>query len=183
MSTDRIEEIFRRAKQEPSDICEHIGRMRELGEQCPHITEFGVRTGVSTAAWIAARPKIIVCYDIQRCAEIDALEQAALAIGVAFVFRKQDVLQATIEPTDLLFIDTIHTYDQLRRELALHASKSRKYIVLHDTETFGEVGEVPGTRGLWPAVAEFLAVRSEWTVLERRTNNNGLTVLARRGIS
>lgn len=180
MSTRKIEELFQHAAQAPSDIGEHVRRMRELGEQCKHVTEFGVRTGVSTVAWIAARPKTVVCYDVQRCAEVDALERAALAADVKFCFHKQDVLLATIEPTDLLFIDTLHTYDQLRQELALHAGKSRKYIVLHDTETFGEVGEVPGTRGLWPAVTEFLGGHPEWIVLERRTNNNGLTVLVRR---
>lgn len=179
MSTNEIEELFRRAEQQPSDINEHVRRMRELGEQCRHITEFGVRTGVSTAAWISAHPQTVVCYDIQRCAEVDALERAALAANIAFSFLKQNVLLATIDPTDLLFIDTLHTYDQLRQELALHADKARKYIVLHDTETFGKVGE-GGTQGLWPAVTEFLAARPEWTVLERRTNNNGLTVLGRK---
>ena len=175
-----IEELFRRAAEQPSDICGHVGRMRALAEQCRHVTEFGVRTGVSTAAWIAARPKILVCYDIQRCAEVDALEKAAVAAGVKFSFHKQDVLHATIDSTDLLFIDTLHTYDQLRQELARHADRARRYVVLHDTETFAETGEVPGTRGLWPAVAEFLADHSEWTVLERWTHNNGLTVLTRR---
>jgi hypothetical protein len=68
-----------------------------------------------------------------------------------------------IEPTDMLFIDTFHVYEQLRRELALHAGKARRFIVLHDTTTFGEKGEREGSRGLWPAVAEFLAVRAgDW---------------------
>lgn len=177
--TVKIEELFRQAVEQPSDICGHLGRMRSLGEQCRRITEFGVRTGVSTAAWIAARPKTVVCYDIQRCAEVDVLEKAAAAAGVKFSFHKQDVLDVTIESTDLLFIDTLHTYDQLRQELALHADRVRRYIVLHDTESFAESGEVPGTKGLRPAIAEFLADHPEWTVLERWTHNNGLTVLAR----
>lgn len=35
-------------------------------------------------------------------------------------------------------------------------------------------------RGLWPAVEEFLAEHAEWQLEKRYTNNNGLTVLARR---
>lgn len=179
-SSTEIEELYRQARDQPSDICEHVERMRELGSKCPHITEMGVRTGVSTAAWIAARPKTLVCYDVQRCPEVDLLERVARGIGIGFTFRSQDVLKATIEPTDMLFIDTVHTYEQLRQELALHAGKARKYIVLHDTETFGQVGELPGTRGVWPAVEEFLAAHTEWNICERRINNNGLTVLERR---
>lgn len=179
-SSVEIETLFRRAQATPSDICEHVQRMRKLAERCDHITEMGVRTGVSTTAWIAARPKTLICYDIQRCAEVELLMRAAKAAGVNFVFRIENVLHATIEKTDLLFIDTLHTYDQLRRELALHAAKARKYIVLHDTETFGQNGEIPGTRGLWPAVEEFLADNPPWILSERRINNNGLTILKRR---
>lgn len=36
------------------------------------------------------------------------------------------------------------------------------------------------TRGLWPAVEEFLAEHeNEWKLHERYTNNNGLTILKR----
>ncbi len=176
---DEIDRLYLLAKQTPSDICEHIERLRQLGEECGHITEMGSRWGSSTAALAAARPKTLVCYDLRRLVEIDPIERAARAVGVSFVFHEADVLRAVIEATDLLFIDTLHTYDQLRQELALHAAKARKYIVLHDTETYGQSGEVPGSRGLWPAVQEFLAGHPEWTLRERRANNNGLTVLAR----
>jgi hypothetical protein len=77
-----------------------------------------------------------------------------------------------------LFLDTRHDYEQLREELRLHAGKVRKYLVLHDTTTFGERGETPGHRGLWPAVEEFLA-QGAFRLRERYENNNGLTVLER----
>ena len=97
-----------------------------------------------------------------------------------------------IEPTDLLFIDTLHTYTQLSQELKLHASKVKKYIILHDTTTYGFKPEpsdwqtenimenyVYNDKGLWPAVTEFLDSNRSWIVLEKRENNNGLTVLKR----
>ena len=175
-----IDDLYIQASQTRSDINEHVERMRELGKECSHITEFGSRFGVSTTAWAAARPKKLVCYDIVRRRAIGRIEQAAKAAGVDFVFHVQDVRSVSIEPTDLLFIDTLHTYDQLKVEMALHAGKARKYIVLHDTETFGTQGESPNTVGLWPAVEQFLAAHPEWSIFERRTNNNGLTVLSRR---
>lgn len=178
--TAAIDRLYLAAKQTPSDINEHVPRMREIGASCDHITEFGVRTGVSTAAWAAARPKKLLCYDLARLAEIDRIEEAAKDVGIEFVFHQGDVLTATIEPTDLLFIDTLHVYDQLRAELARHAAQVRSWIVLHDTETFGHSGEVPGSRGLWPAVEEFLQEHPEWVVHQRYRHNNGLTVLTRR---
>lgn len=42
---------------------------------------------------------------------------------------------------DLLFIDTWHVYGHLKRELALHAPRVRKYIAMHDTTIDWEVGE------------------------------------------
>jgi hypothetical protein len=35
------------------------------------------------------------------------------------------------------------------------------------------------TRGLWPAVQEFLEDHPEWKLEKRYENNNGLTILAR----
>jgi hypothetical protein len=99
-----------------------------------------------------------------------------LAGATEFVFHERDVLWADIEETDLLFLDTWHVYGQLKEEMRLHAGKVRRYIVLHDTTTFGEKGEAEGHRGLWPAVEEFLA-QGTFRLKQRVANNNGLTVL------
>jgi hypothetical protein len=102
----------------------------------------------------------------------------AKQIGVDYGFVLGDTLKVDIEPTELLFIDTLHTYGQLKGELDRHAGKVKKWIILHDTETFGIKSEIEGESGLWPAVEEFLAAGG-WKIVERRTNNNGLTVLER----
>ena len=101
---------------------------------------------------------------------------------------------------DLVFIDTLHVYGQLKRELTKFAPFTRRYLVLHDTTTDGEDGEclrlgtdtqalsrqtgIPEFElkvGLWPAVEEFLeAHQGEWALHERYKNNNGLTVLKRK---
>ncbi len=103
---------------------------------------------------------------------------AALAGETEFVFHQDDVLWVTIEETDLLFIDSWHVYEHLAEELRLHSDAARKYIVLHDTTTFGDQGESAGHRGLWPAVEEFLA-QGRFRLKARYVNNNGLTVLER----
>jgi glycosyltransferase involved in cell wall biosynthesis len=167
---------YRRASLTPSDINEHLPTLYLLGRQCRHITEMGTRNGLSTAAWLFARPEKLVCYDRVKLPAVADLE--SLAGPTSLVFHEADVLVVDIEETDLLFIDTWHVYEQLKEELRLHAGKARRYVVLHDTETFGERGEAEGRRGLWPAVEEFLAA-GIFRVKERFNNNNGLTVLER----
>ena len=96
------------------------------------------------------------------------------------LYIKANVLDIEISETDLLFIDTLHTYSQLAKELALHSSKVKKYIVLHDTYTFGLSGEDPrDKKGLLTAVIEFLINSPNWKFKMFKTNNNGLTVLER----
>jgi glycosyltransferase involved in cell wall biosynthesis/predicted Zn-dependent protease len=173
-----IAELYFAACRTPSDINEHLPVLVVLARGCRHVTEFGTRTGVSTTAFLYSQPDRLVCYDRVRFPQVDRL--VLVAGRTDFTFREADVLWAEIEETDLLFIDTLHDYEQLTQELSLHAGKARRYIVLHDTTTFGETGETPGHRGLWPAVEEFLA-KGSFRLKERRTNNNGLTVLERLG--
>ncbi len=169
-----LAQMYETACRTPSDIREHLPTLCGLANECRHVTEFGTRTGVSTTAFLHARPQRLVCYDRVRFPQVDALERTA--DGTEFVFRREDVLHAEIEETDLLFIDTLHDYEQLAEELRLHAGKARRYVVLHDTTTFGERGETPGRRGLWPAVEEFLALGA-FRLQARYENNNGLAVL------
>lgn len=175
-----IDERFQLLVNSPSDINEHLETIKSYASKCEHITEMGVRWVVSTWAFLAARPKRLVSIDIVQCPVQEAAE-AAKNEGIDFEFMIADTSkpQLNIESTDLLFIDTWHIYDQLQKELQIHASKARKYIVLHDTTTFADVGESGAHRGLWPAIEEFLAENKKWILKERFTHNNGLTVLER----
>jgi hypothetical protein len=103
------------------------------------------------------------------------------------------------ETYDITFIDTWHIYGQLIRELNKFSKVTNKYIILHDTtidEIYGETirckwdavqqSETSGIpvedilKGLSFAVREFLAKNEDWYIKEQYTNNNGLTVLAKR---
>ncbi|MBS0189285.1 MAG: hypothetical protein JSS51_14570 [Planctomycetes bacterium] len=181
-----IDRLYREARATPSDINEHLELLARLSSLCETVTEFGTRQGTSTVALIFGRPKAVRSYDIVPLANERAIARAAEEAGVSYTFEQADDLKITIEPTDLLFIDTLHTYDQLRAELALHADKARRYIAFHDTSTFGDVGggeagdpEAARQRGLWPAIAEFLRAHREWRLQFLHTHNNGLTVIER----
>jgi hypothetical protein len=142
------------------------------------VTEFGTRRGVSTFALLRAVPERLVAYDWERLPEVDQIESLARLQGVDFTFHQEDTLRAYIEPTDFLFVDTVHTYRQLEAELATHGASVRRYLILHDTEIYGE-REEDGGAGLWPAIADFVHRNPAWCLLDYRTVNNGLTVLGR----
>ena len=107
-------------------------------------------------------------------------------------YIKANVLDVNIEQTDMLFIDTWHQYDQLKQELHKHAKFVNKYIVLHDTFTFGIHGEnssgcggivltdhLNDPIGLLPALIEFMIEYPEWKFKYHSIKNNGLTVIER----
>ncbi|MCR8560168.1 hypothetical protein KXD93_21125 [Mucilaginibacter sp. BJC16-A38] len=168
-----------------SDINELLPFLKDYAGKSKHITEMGVRDPTSTYAFLAGGTEKLVSYDIKRNANISEVE--ALAPGV-FTFILQDVLEADIEETDFLFIDTYHTATQLEGELARHSEKARKYIGLHDTSTFWETGEAPYEgmdldkacgKGLKHAVLPFLR-RGGWRVAFMTEINNGLIIMERR---
>jgi hypothetical protein len=174
VSVEDITEFgFNYAKFMKSDINEHISVMHKYANECNHITEFGVRTGVSTWAWLASRAKIIRCFDIEN---ID--KNLMFHYGSAKDTRKDFTFTCVstiadkldIEQTDLLFIDTAHTYEQCSQELKMHAHKVNKYLMFHDTTLCPELNK---------AITEFLDKNLNWKVKEVFTNNNGLTILER----
>ena len=162
----------------PSDINEHLPTLLRYAKECDHITELGTRYGNSDIAFMMARPKKFISYDLQHNAKIDYLKLIASDNDVNAHFLLESVTQIEIEETDLLFIDTNHHAEQLEVELKLHADKARKYIIFHDTTTFWEHGQGNG-KGMKFAIEPFLSAHPEWRILERFTNNNGLLILTR----
>ncbi len=179
------------------DINEHLPKLREYASNCEHITEMGTRFAVSTVAFIIGKPKNFISIDLNYHffkpfeSEINIF---AKECDVDFKFIEADVLDIEIEETDLLFIDTLHTYNQLSKELRKHEKNVRKWIILHDTITFGERDEdfykngkisnevsnqMVRKRGLYNALLDFLEENKNWVIKEHLVNNNGLTIIER----
>lgn len=168
---------YKKACAEPSDINQHLPVLNQLAQTVETITEFGARSGVSTRAFLNSHATLI-SYDLVIDIGLQELFKQAKSLGKTVEYVQADVLKITIKPTDLLFIDTWHVYNQLKDELRLHADQVRNYIVLHDTHTFGTTGEDRGL-GLLPAVIEFIINNPDWRFKYHSTDNNGLTVLER----
>lgn len=158
-----------------SDINEHLPTLYDLAKTCKSVTELGVRTGLSTRAFLFSGVKLR-SYDLELDPYVVDLFKIAQQEGQDVLYQIGDSRTITLEPTDLLFIDTLHTYQQLSCELERHYRKVNRYIVLHDLESFGRVGE-DGGKGLILAVEEFLDNHRTWNVKDKYRNNNGLWIL------
>lgn len=189
----------------PSDIYEHLPTLYKYSLGCTDIAEFGVRSVVSTWAFLKglkdtdAPRKKLLCVDLERSSNVNDAQAAAAKSNIEFEFITDNDLKVDLKDgVDLLFIDTWHVYPQLKRELELHSSKVRKYIAMHDTTVDAELGESVRSgcniaqqakesgfseadirTGLRKALKEFLETHKEWRSKEVYTNCNGLTILER----
>lgn len=171
MTVDEIYEHFRELCNTPSDINEHLQVLRKYADECEHVTEFGVRGAVSLYAFLSSKAKRVVAVDIVEAYRPPEIEKLQFICG--------DTLKIEIEPTDMLFVDTVHTFKHLSEEIRRHADKVKRFLAFHDTGIFGEHGEDGSTPGLKQAVADFLNTHDDWGMVYTTEANNGLTVLER----
>lgn len=185
-------------KNTPSDINEHLDTLKNLSSLCDTVVELGVRSGVSTYAFLAGKPKQIKSFDINSIGNLEqTLNSYAIDNNVSWKFYNENCLVTNnIDYCDMLFIDTFHSFKQMSCELKLHGNKAKKYLVFHDTVTFGynnELGNLqleylpeslkefclslPDTQGIMPAIESFITLSPEWQIYQHHKNNNGLLIL------
>lgn len=187
-----LQEMYESQKNNSSDINEHIETLYQYAQKCETIIEMGTRSGSSVYAFAYAKPKKLTSIDIDPFPNSEVLKEACTAEGVEYEHMVASTLDIEIPEVDLLFIDTEHSYLQLKAELARHGNKAKRYLVFHDTTTFGYTDSSSygdqglkyedGTdvkHGLMPALEEFLEANPHWVVDLVKTNNNGMTFLKR----
>jgi beta-1,4-mannosyl-glycoprotein beta-1,4-N-acetylglucosaminyltransferase len=167
-----LESEYEKACSADTDIFKHLPVLRKFAKECSHITEMGVRTGQSTRA-LLVEPVTLRSYDLYLNDEVGKLFALAQAADKDVKYIEGDTLQIEIDETDLLFIDTEHTYTQLAAELELHHHKARKYIAFHDTDK-------PFAEELLPAIIEFMIRHPEWEFCHHSKECHGFTVIKRR---
>lgn len=188
-----IETIYNRHCSTPTAITPHLPRLRAVAEGLDLAVEFGVKRGASSSALLMGAKKVI-SFDVVETREARELEAVA---GDRWDYRLEDSRTAEVPPADMLFIDSQHDYEQCKAELDAHGHNIRKYIVLHDTATFGVVGAdgesgrhkwayVPG-KGSVPldclgvrfAVDDYQIAHPEWRIAAHYADSHGLLVLRR----
>jgi hypothetical protein len=167
-----------------SDISAHLPMLEFLASRCEHITEFGVRDCYSTVAFISSCRGKVISYDVNLTPSIEFLQSLQDSVPCTWEFKLADTTNKNlkIEQTDLLFIDTLHTYDQVKKELELHSDKVNRFIVFHDTysqwdKSLDNIEE----EGIGRAIEEFLKENTNWIIVYQVFFNHGLIAIEKRG--
>lgn len=181
---DKFKQYYEDACRRQTDINFHLPKLYELAMHCHHVTEFGVRDGESSRAFLYAATRkigpVLRSYDIDVSPIAKWLFEDAKTEGADVRYYKGNTLEVDIEPTEMLFIDTWHTAPHLRAELERHHIKVGKYLVFHDTHSHGLGRPDTENRGLLSAIIDFMIAHpKEWEFKYYTTENNGLTVLKR----
>jgi hypothetical protein len=181
-------EILEAKKKELSDINEHLETLYRFAKESDIIVELGTRGLISAYSFLAAKPKYLYSVDISHpqeygCKNFDEIIKSASEQGIEYKFLQEDSKTVKIDQDyiDLLFIDTLHTFDQVSNELKNLSHKVKKYIIFHDTVLYGVDGYgINGLEygnGILKAINQFLENNKNWKCIESYTNNNGLMVL------
>lgn len=151
-----------------SDISAHLPFLEFLARQCYSIVEFGTRDCYSTCAFLQGCKGKVTSYDIISTISTDTLLKLVGPDTWDFIQKSTVDPDVTVPSCELLFIDTLHTYQQVSQELLLHAKASSKWILFHDTVSFPEVSV---------AVREFMVIHPEWKRVYEVKFNHGLLLL------
>jgi hypothetical protein len=168
-SPSTAQERYLKIAAAPSDIQRHLPRLRQ--EARGTVLELGVRGGSSTVALLAGleeRGGVLWSVDVDPASAAVFPDHAQWRFVLADSRDERTVVGAGL-PTelDVLFIDTLHTYEQVRDELAVWGDRvvAGGVILFHDTDSYPSIRQ---------AIAEWCKSRS--VPFEFRGGSNGLGV-------
>lgn len=157
-----LTELFERYRDQPSDIHGHLQYMHDLcvDLDAQTVLELGVRTGLSTAAFLHAMDKTggrVVSVDVNACTP-----DPTIADHPRWSFHQGNDLDFEPIECDVLFIDTSHAYQHTADELARFAPHAQ-VVLLHDTclaqpEQVGPQPQFPVRK----AALEYLEANPGW---------------------
>ena len=168
----RIDRLYEMAVERPIGSRVHATVLRELAAG-KRVLELGVCFGMSTAILLSARPSCMTSVDIRPFILEESFRAAAEEADLWWGFECADTTsnRRFMAGCDFMFVDTLHTYDQVRAELTQHVGPEYpKVIAFHDTVLYGEVGDGPMTpdgtppEGINRAIEEFRADNPQWRV-------------------
>lgn len=148
--------------------------IKEKMQECDSYTELGVNQGATLAVALLRNPKTVRAYDIALAPYNKAkchFDEYANEHNVDLIVKEADTLTISLDEVDLLYIDTLHRYDHLTKELKLHGHKAKKYIIFHDT--FAQ-------KGLKQVVEEYVITNKEWSIVTDCQENVGFMTIKRK---
>ena len=134
----------------------------EIGKRlrgCDSYTEFGINQGATLAVAMLENIATVRAYDIKLGWYTQAaslFEKYAAKHLIDYKAAEIDTLDCVIDPVDVLYIDTLHEYDHLTKELARHGDKANRFIIFHDTFAQPELKR---------AVRQYIEAHDEWSIV------------------
>ena len=200
----KLEQTFKYYCAQTSDINLHLPILSRIASSCCTINSLSYSHS-SNVVWAflyglskssSIDSKSILCVAPVNYTDTKHLQQISELANITLTFKRCNKIQTQLSEVDLTFIDTWHVYAHLKRELETYAPKTRKYIVLHDTEidkTYGEsirmhhnissesiewnYPENEIKMGIDAAIKQFIVTNPQWKIYAHYPVNNGLTIL------
>lgn len=179
---NNLKGLYELAAKRKSDINEHVPTLRRLAVNCEHVVEFGTRDAVSTTALAASGARHVLSVDVSPTESANHLMRVAPNVKQII----HDTLTLDRVDCDGLFIDTLHTSDQVFGELSRHSPGVRKWLALHDTEapwgySDDRRSDQPDGGGVRAGITRWKATEEgrRWNLTHDYRNNHGLAVFQR----
>lgn len=157
-----------------NDYCEQHDAIQKYLKECDSYKELGTHQGGTAAAALLMKPKRVELVDLSmekyRKYAKPIFEEYCKKNNIELSIKEMDSTsqQAVSNEYDMMLIDSWHIRKHLEKELALHSSKIRKYIIFHDTNAVKE---------LQKCIEDFCLKNLEWSIIEQGKTNVGYTVI------
>lgn len=195
-----ISEVYELNLYTATHVAEFLPTLKMLAQDCKSIVEIGASGLQATWGLLEGlkesrqTQKSFLAIDQYAPKEfkIHEIKKAAHKEGIDFKYWSVNDLYIQLEPVDMLYLDSIHTYRHLTTELASYESQVKKYIVIHNTGQIWGHRDDPrfiddynenllslGKRGQVQAVIDFLSKNPQWQVYSHHEKGTGLTILKR----
>lgn len=139
-------------------VGKYMDKFYEYASTCKtHIAEIGVNKVCSAWAWAKARPKKITLCDVKLHERggryLESYKKLCSEENIELVLENKSSLDMELEDVDMLFIDGLHKYDHITKELSKFSPHVKKYIAFHDINFIPDCNR---------AAHDFLTVNKSW---------------------
>jgi len=165
--------------------CAMHDAIRKYLVYCTSYKELGTHQGATASCAMTSeyKPKYMELVDIDHIKYRWKLKSLAEPFckehGIELVVKEADSASlgsVSDRSIDMLVIDSLHKRHHMEKELTMHASNVKKYIIAHDTT----ICQDQPADALFHCLYEFCREAPGWEVAEREMANVGYTVLKRK---
>lgn len=172
--TESLEEMYERLHKTERDLNMHMPLLKKYAAKCGKVAEISGRRE-SSVALLAGKPKDFWSFNPEGTSLRDSAE-ATPGTGHHYAATDPNRINQLEHDVDLLFLDIDQRYDLYRERLDQLAPQVKRFIIVHDTHTFGNQGK-DGGKGVRDALNDFMRDHPEWSVLHHTPLQHGLTVI------